>query len=178
MIDGLTVRPVAADDLAFVVDSWVESYRHAHAAGLIPMPHYQRVYREAVTWMLERPGVAVHVAVGPEDVLCGFAAVETGAPVLVSRRARVAGQLQWVEQPEPSPHPFVLYLYVKASFRGRGIACELLDAAGVDRQGRYLYASKTPEGSAWVEKHAPLGKWSPLVARFPKMQPLTTETAK
>jgi GNAT superfamily N-acetyltransferase len=159
-------------DRAFIVDSWVESYRHAHAAGAIPMPHYQRVYRDAANWFLDQPGCVATVA-ELDGMLAGFIAAQTDAQVMAHQRKRVGGRLQWVDELAPAGCPFVLYLYVKDAFRHHGIGLALMAAAGARPDSRFLYMSKTPMGDRFLKKHGfAYGSWRPLDARFPKTQPL------
>ena len=162
----ISCRPAVPEDRAFIVDSWVESYRHCHAAGLIPMPHYNGVYRAAVNWLLDRPGVAVTVAVD-DDMILGWVAVEADPVVPVRRRVRTDGRMQWTEQLESAGCPMVLYCFVKDAFRRHGIARALFAAAKVDLGARFLYASKTPAADRLKDKF-PHARWDPLAARFPK----------
>jgi len=155
-------RVAAPDDRAFIVDSWVEGYRHCHAAGLIPMPHYQRVYREACNWMLDRPGVTVTIAES-DGTLLGWIAVEQG--VVVPTHHRDGGK--WQDSLEPANCPMVLYAFVKDPYRRHGIGRALFAAGGVDLASPFLYASKTPTSDRLRDK-APFAKWNPLAARFAK----------
>lgn len=157
----MMVRAAEPGDAAFVVGSWVDSYRTAHAAGMIPMGAYDRVYREAVAAVLSRPGVSVFVACHPREVedIYGWAAVERGASVPV--REREDGR--WVERLSPCPLALVHYVYVKQPYRRMGLARALLAAAGVDPAGEFLYTCKTAVVSRLP---LPRARWAPLVARY------------
>lgn len=165
---GVYFRAALPDDRAFVIDSWVESYKHAHAAGLIPMHMYQRVYRESFNWILSRPNTETIVGVGPEDVLLGWIGVDRVPLVTRRDRRRVDGRVVWVEELVPSPVPLVLFAYVKDAFRGMGIGRQLFAAAGIDLDERFLYASKLSDTRELVLKHAPHAHWAPIAARFGK----------
>lgn len=165
-------RAAQPEDTAFIVDAWVESYRHAHAAGLIPMPHWQRVMRDAANWFLGQPGVQVVVA-ELDGMLAGFVAADKQATTGVRERKRVSsGEVRWVG--ERRPVTSVLYLYVKDAFRHHGIGVALMAAVGVyPGSGLFTYASKTEQGSEFLRRHGFVeGLWKPVEARFPKKQPL------
>lgn len=164
----LSYRLADFSDLPLIVDTWVESYRTAHAAGPIPMPYYHEDMEKYVRWFLERPGVRAYVAHNPEVSaetranVFGWIAVEDD--IEVPQRVRIGGR--WEERLLPAECPFVHYLYVKSVYRRQGIATGLMNAAGVDAGRRFLYGAKTP-----VVKKCRLfanGIWSPLAPRFPK----------
>jgi GNAT superfamily N-acetyltransferase len=164
-------RAAVAADRAFIVDSWVESYRHAHAAGFTPMPLYQRHARESVNWYLDQPGVEATVA-ELDGMLAGFCAADRTATTPGRTRKRVeGGQLKWVSEFRPTT--MVLYLYVKDAFRRHGIGFGLMAASGVSPEGPFVFASKTPMGDQFLQRHGFVeGRWRPLDARFPKTNPL------
>lgn len=170
----LLYRPATAADRAFIVDSWVESYRHAHAAGFSPMPLYQRHARESVNWYLDQPSTGAIVA-ELDGMLAGFCAADRTATTPGRVRRRVdGGPLKWGT--EHRPVTMVLYLYVKDAFRHHGIGVGLMAASGVIPEGPFTYASKTPMGDEFLKRHQFIeGRWRPLDARFPKTQPLETK---
>ena len=178
---ALAYRLAEDRDMALVVDSWVDSYRTAHAAGMIPMPMYKESQRANVRWVLARPGVEVWVAYHPGESpesradLYGWIAVERGYSVPRAIRQRVGGELRWVEELRPCTDPLVHYVFVKESYREHGIAAGLFRAARVDRTKPFLFTCKTGvlnerlrrDGPTLLERH-PLARWSPLIARYPK----------
>jgi ribosomal protein S18 acetylase RimI-like enzyme len=101
MESEVSLRPAHAADTAFVVDSWLKSFRSS--SGDVPGPIYWRSHREVVDALLQRANVLV--ACNPEDAsqIFGWAAFEKRAGVLVLH-----------------------YLYVKEPFRRYGIATRLL----------------------------------------------------
>lgn len=156
----LVYREWRPSDRRFVVGAWRDSYRTAHAAGMVPMPLWDEVFERCADWVLARPGVEVWVAAHPtEDPatradLYGFAAVERSVSV-----PGPDGQLV------PADGPLVHYVFVKLGYRRRGIARGLLAAAGVRADMPALYTCKT----GVVSRVAPPSwRWAPLVARYPK----------
>lgn len=126
-------RPAKPDDLAFVIDSWVDSYRTAYGAGVAPMEKYlepapcphcsgtvwaDRSYRpNALCWVkgiLSRPGVEVLVAARP-DMLAGWICHEKG--LLVPRKVRTDGR--WTEEMHDAG-PVLHYVYVREQYRLAG----------------------------------------------------------
>lgn len=168
----LAFREATELDLPFVVSSWVDSYRTAHAAGMIPMPLYERMMRECVAWVLSRPGMKIWVAYRPgEDPelktdLYGWLAVESD--VMTPVRVRKDGK--WTEELVPAGLPLVHYCFTKQAYRRLGIARALLTAAGVPSGKPFLYACKTA-----LVSQLPLpggSRWTPLIARYPKRDAL------
>lgn len=156
-------------DMAFVRESWLASFRDAAAAGVIPMPHYRRVYLEAIDWVLARPGVEVWVAFDPGETdpemdLFGWLCLERGG-LKVSCRRRVKGR--WRSALEPLNVPLVHYVFTKQPYRRLGIARGLFAAAHVNPTSRWLYSFKTAAVAELRDK-IPLAMWSPMTARHPK----------
>jgi GNAT superfamily N-acetyltransferase len=172
-VSALAYRPAVAADRAFIVDSWVESFRHAHAAGQIPMPHYQDVYRAAANWFLDQPGCEATVA-DMGGMLAGWVAVQHDARLMEHVRKRVDGELKWVDELAPAGCPLVLYVYTKDAFRRHGIARGLFAAARIDLTGRFLYAAKNATSDR-LRHLAPMARWEPLAARFPHPRPQPLE---
>jgi GNAT superfamily N-acetyltransferase len=61
----------------------------------------------------------------------------------------------------------VLFVFVKQNYRREGIGRALFSAVGVDVTKPFLYACNTVTASRLASK-APLAKFNPLAARFPK----------
>ena len=98
MTPPIEYRRAGADDLVFVVESWVSSYKTAHAAGILSItpldvacptcgagvPHdFAAVMKHTVRAILARPGVEVWVvadpSAAPPNDLHGHLVVERGA---------------------------------------------------------------------------------------------------
>ena len=142
---SLAIRKVTKTDMAFVADSFLESFRTSHAAGLIAMDDWRIVMTRQLGLLFARPGVDVHVAHHPTEAvadLYGWAAVERSQPV-----------------------PLVLYVYVKQPYRRMGIAKALLGAAGISPTDNFEYAAKTGVVSK-LGYAIPNARWNPLRARF------------
>jgi hypothetical protein len=133
--------------MALVVDSWLDSYRTSHAAGMIAMQDWRVVMTRQVQLILARPGVEVHVAYHPGDTdhvadLYGWLCLERGDP------------------------PLVVYCYTKQHYRRIfGIQRGLFAAAGIDPNSRFEYAAKTGVVSKLASK-IPNARWNPLRIRF------------
>lgn len=146
----MTVDFIAAgpEHTNFIVNSWVESFRDSHAAGMIRMTMWRTYMWPEVEAVLARPGaetlVAVAPNVSPPGLFYGFVCVDTTEAV-----------------------PMVFYVYVKEAYRRAGYARMLLEAAGVDPTRPYRYTCKTPVMTKLARLY-PLGRWDPLYARYPK----------
>ena len=156
-MSSLAYRPATAADMALVLDSFVDSYRTAHAAGLILMDDWREVMWRQFERILARPGVATIVAYHPGaepgvSDLYGWIAV---APAEDGKR------------PRPK---LVLYVYVKEHYRRMGIARGLLRQAGLEPDDAFEYAAKTAVVSKLRNK-LPCARWNPLRARFEPKTP-------
>ena len=136
--------------MAFVRESFLDSFRTAHTAGMIAMEDWDEVMGKQWEKALARPGVQIWVAYHPYEPdpladLYGFLAVEKVRPHL----------------------DYILFCYVKADFRRWGIARGLFRAADIVKPFRY--AVRTPV----VTRLFHAGKleggvvWDPLTVRFP-----------
>lgn len=151
-MSDVTYRCATPNEVAsFCIPTFLDSYRAARAAGLISMESWYAVMRPEAEKLFRRPGVEVLVADSPDEVLYGWMAVERGWEM-----------------------PFVLYVYVKASYRRaqrhgllpEGVATGLFRAAGVDPRRAFCYAAYTP-ACKHLEDKIPYATWTPLRARFP-----------
>lgn len=142
---SLAYRLARDHDRPLIVESWLSSYRTAHAAGLIAMDDWHAVMLPQIERVLARPDCATHVAYHPGEDLPG------------------ADLYGWIAAEPTDAGPLVHYCYVKVAYRRMGIASGLLAAAGVDRAQPWSYSCKTG-----VVSSLPLGvgRWRPLVARF------------
>lgn len=149
---ALAIRPAIESDQVFIADSWCSSFRTAHAAGLILMDDWRAVMGRTIGRLLARPGVRTLVAAHPGAAegadIYGWIAVDT------------------TEQP-----PLVLYAYVKGPYRRMGIATRLLEAAGLDRGGRWEYACRTGVVATHGRTKIPRARWNPLRARYHETTP-------
>lgn len=178
---SLAHRTATKADRAFVVDSFISSYRTAHTAGLISMADWRQIMAVQIVGLLDRPGVDTIVAYRPgEDPgtadIYGWIAVEArrehgdeGHPIYLDCPACHDLDIRPQE-------PMVVYVYVKAPYRKLGIARGLLKAAGIEPGDPFDYAAKTAVVSKLRHK-IPAARWNPLRARFaPKTRPPTEKT--
>ncbi len=140
---SLAIRRASKPDMAFVVDSFLESYRTAHAAGLIAMSDWRVVMTRQLGLLFARSGVEVHVAHHPGE--------------------SVADLYGWAAVEKSEPCPLVIYCYVKQPYRRMGIARALLAAAGISPTDTFEYAAKT---GVLSKVSLPNARWNPLRARF------------
>lgn len=157
-MNGIGFREWVTDDEDFVRDSWVESFRSSHYAGMAPMDEYGPMQHRWIQRIVDRPGVTVRVAFNEEypDQLFGFVCTEDGFTL-----------------------PMVHYMYVKEDFRRLaqkdktfryGIATQLLLNARVDPRDPFYYTHKTVKWVSLVRNNGPFGGgvYRPLLARFSK----------
>lgn len=161
----LIIREAAPDELGFVLRNWANTYRVAHAAGLVPMHLWYQTMMPALAWVCERPDVHILVA-ADSDVrdgladLFGFLVYEDNA----------------VCPSAPNePLPLIHYAYIKSPARRGGLAKRLLKAAGINPREPFYYTCKTGD-SQRLSRKIPGGKWKPLIARFEKETNATKET--
>ena len=172
----LSYRKAEAADAPLIVSSWVESYRTAHAAGMISMADWAQVMTAQVLRVLARSGCEAWVAFHPGENdqrsdLYGWIAVESDVRI----PARVREDGKWIERMEPAGCALVHYCYVKQVYRRMGIARGLFRSAGVDLGNRFLYTCKTAIVSELIRSTAPHAKWMPMIARYPKTEPWRTD---
>lgn len=141
----IRVRPGCQDDRVFVIDAWLQSYRTAHAAGLISMDTWSVVMWPQLERILDRPGVEIHVA------------CEDSAPP----GADIYGFLVCDRTKAP---PVVHYIYCKAPYRRCGIATGLCRATGLDLAAPFVYVCRTALVSRLRHK-IPRARFDPLCAR-------------
>jgi hypothetical protein len=165
----LSYRPAEGEsDFRFVVETWLDTYRDAHAAGLIQWDDWFTVMRPQLIKVLSRPGVETFVAawVGEEPGLAdlaGWISVERGYSIPLTRSSGSRHRREMVECPEPLVH----FVYVKAGYRRGGVARGLFRAAGVDPLGPFRYTCKTGLVTELASR-IPYSKWCPLIARHPR----------
>lgn len=164
MRSTISFRNALPTDIPFVVDSWVASYRNAHAAGMISMENWAVVMIPEVYKVISRPGVKVLVAYHPDEPkesdAYGYAVVEHGMRYPVRERVGRRTEKRMVEAEGPVVH----YVYVKQLYRRMGIARALLESADVSDQ--FIYSCKT--GVCSKIDRLKSCKWMPLLVRYPK----------
>lgn len=161
-------RPMAAEDLEFVVSGWSSSFRTSPYAGLLSMARYADIMHRELGEILARPSTAVIVRHDLQrrdphgrQFLYGFIAARTDLG-----------------------RPYVYYVYVRtippnssaSPIRRQGHATALFAAAGIDPARAFSYACRTAASDAltqpqWVgavpmPPKVPHAKWDQLPARY------------
>lgn len=139
-------RRAADGDRIFIDYGWLDSYRWAHAAGMIHMDDWRDVMLPQITRIRTRPHAITMIAEEP-DALAGFICAE----------------------PRNDP-ALVFYVYVKEQYRKAGIARGLFRSVGIDPDSRFIYACKTAVISE-LSRKLPRAKWDPYAARFDEYRP-------
>lgn len=165
---SLAFRRAIPSDMRLVVESFLDSYRTAHAAGLIAMEDWRDVMEPQWLKVLARPGVEVHVAHHPDEAdprydVYGWLAIERGYDEV----RKVQRDRKWVRRLVRADAPLVHYVYVKKLYRKHGIARGLFRAAGVDPRQPFNHTTTTAVVSE-LGDHVPLARFTPLIARHPK----------
>lgn len=165
-------RRATDDDRAFIEDSWIESYKTSHAAGLIAIEDWYAVMIGQIRRVLARPECSTIVAYHPGETdprrgLFGWVCVEKDFEIPQRTRQRVDGRLKWVEYMVASDWPLVHYCYVKLAYRRMGIARGLFRAAAVDPKKEFFYTCKTGIITK-LQASIPWSKWNPMIARQAK----------
>jgi hypothetical protein len=169
----LEYRQAVETDLRFVVGSWVDSYRTAHAAGLISMDDWKAVMKPQVVKVLLRPGIEVIVAFKPGEQapsdIYGWVCIERN--VFAPTKGLEDGRR--VESTVLIP-VVVHYIFVKFLYRRSSIASGLLRAARRDPTKPMVYTCKTGVVKQIADRHRPSSdswSWMPLIPRCTKEQP-------
>lgn len=132
----MSIRPAKKEDVAFILDSWMKSWRVNKFSGCIPNNEYYRVTRANIENLIAR-GAKLRVACldSDEDVILGWVCTEV------------------LRSGEDCVH----YLYVKDPYLKMGIADLLVDL--VAKTGFYTY-----HFNQCVDLF-PKFKWVPEIAR-------------
>lgn len=173
MTVDIRIRRMRPEDTAFVIDTWVETFRNTYAAGVVPMKFYQADYRKYVATLLadREPDVLIAYDAAAEVAgaeLLGYLVFETSATFPAGRRMKTVG-------------PIVHYCYVKEYVRERGLARALFAAAKIDQHGDFVFTFKPtehdrkPDAKKWKDT-IPRARWNPLIARYPKTTTPTEQT--
>lgn len=101
----IKIRPIKEQDLAFIYNSWLKSYREAPAVRTVPNHIYYTEHHEIIEKILKSPYSEILVACDPlnDDILYGY---------VVGEHMEHNLTLHWV--------------YCKQEWRRRGVATGLL----------------------------------------------------
>jgi hypothetical protein len=183
--DVIRFRLAAAQDIQFLIRTWIESFKAAHGAGILRIDQltvpcecgrpirydFSAVMEVTLASLLQRPGVTTWMAYHPHEQppndLYGYLVSETGANVPSYVRGEDGESRLEVATSEL---PLIHYVFVKRYARERGIARALFAAAGIDPDSAYLYTCKTSNLSR-LEARGKIprdSRWFPLSVRFAK----------
>jgi hypothetical protein len=147
-VTALAYRSARPADLHFIEETFLDSFRLAHSAGLIAIEEWKEIMSRQWRRLISRPGVEMVVAYHPGDV---------------EPRADLYG---WIAVERSGTYPFLLYVYVKQPYRRMRIGRGLLLSVGLGPEVEFEYAAKTPVVTRLTYKF-PRATWNPLRARFP-----------
>jgi GNAT superfamily N-acetyltransferase len=153
----IVIRRMRPEDRAFVVSSWVASFRRSPHAGMISMESWRDVMTAEVERVLARPRVKVLV-VSDADA--------------VDHLADLIGHLVWQEPSTAAEPPLVFFTYVKHGYRGNGFARRLFRVAGIDPTSPFNYVCQTRAAASLAEAgKLPRARWRPLLGRSNERSP-------
>lgn len=145
--NDLVLRPARRDDISFIFDSWLRSWRKSPWAGIVPNNVYYPLTRSVIEQLVAR-GAEFKVAAlesNPDHIL-GW----------------ICYELLPARTPD-GPEAVIHYLYVKDPYLPLGIDDQLVAAVPGVKPGFYTFRyrqvvealdrAKGPEGQHW--KHAP-----------------------
>jgi ribosomal protein S18 acetylase RimI-like enzyme len=141
---NLITRPAVPTDLALVLSSWLKCYRfYSNWSANITNDVFYREHHALLEWLLAKPSVEVLVCALAEDpnTVLGYLAIE-----------EQHGQVRTV----------IHFVYVKAAFRGLGIARRLFQDARVNPTG-CAYTHRT-RANRWVDEKYPGLLYNPYLA--------------
>lgn len=104
--NDVLARPVKPEeDLLFIFNSWLKSYRHSDFANLIDAEDYYENHHKLITSIIMQATNSITILCDPEDTnhILGYIVYNTKQPI-------------------------VYYTYVKHSFRGLGLGRYLLES--------------------------------------------------
>jgi GNAT superfamily N-acetyltransferase len=116
---GLVYRPASPDEMSFILDSWLKSYKFSPWAGVMENHKYFVQQREAIEALLAR-GSQITVAEVPDT-------------------DRVAG---WICHEHKPGIDVVHYVYVKDPWRKMGIGGALVDETCREREILYTFRTR------------------------------------
>lgn len=136
----MQITTPTAEELAFVYDSWANSFRKSAWAGCVPNHMWEAVSREMMRGIVDR-GAVIVVAVTPIEGAEG---------------RRVMGYA--VAEPD---RRVLHWLYVKRDFRRVGIGRQLLTALAPPDE-KWTYTCRTHASSSFLGSGF---RWDPVAAR-------------
>ena len=114
------LRPVVEDDLAFIFNSWLKSYRFSHFGEKITNTIYFNDHHKIIEAILDKGNVLIACSIDDPSQLYGYIVTGSEDGVLVLH-----------------------FIYVKHTFRNMGIGKTLLDAVGHSSDKAAVYTHHT-----------------------------------
>lgn len=138
------IRPARKEDINFIFDSWLKSWRKSRYAGVIPNHLYYATYRATIESLVAR-GAELKVACHPsnEDHILGWSCTEVTS----------------------DGFSVVHYLYVKDCFFNLGVESELLDNLPGEKPGFYTFNYKQVKESLEAKWPNSRFTWAPEIGR-------------
>jgi hypothetical protein len=166
---SVVYRTAEPDDINFVTNTWMTSFRDSDTAGFIAKAHWPSVAETEIRRILSREGVELYIAANPNGNkelkidIHGWIAVERGfhvpGKVLVDGKRKRVMKL--------SVDPLVHYCFVKPVYRRNGLAKGLFAHASVDPSEPFYYSCKTQKSSQLSKlRKIPGGRHEPRICRF------------
>lgn len=118
------VRPVIEADLGFILNSWLKSYRDSAWAKAMPAGVYYAHHEVVAKLLLLRASQAERAF-----VICDESDPE-----------HLFG---WIVANENAGGAVLHFVYVKSTYRGKGLARRLLSAAGITHDSKALFSHWT-----------------------------------
>ena len=116
----IKIRPANEEDVAFIFNSWLKSFRSSPFARVLSNEIYFAGHHKLIEKVLRRSQVSVVCNVDDSSQIFGYSVTERITGVLV-----------------------IHYIYVKDSYRNMGIANTLLQNAGHDKRNFSCYTHHT-----------------------------------
>lgn len=164
---AIEYRTAQDDDRRFVEETFLDSWRTAHAAGITGMGEteyqcpkclesfgadYRWLTTPQIRRILDRPECLVMMAAHP------------------SATRGVADLYGWLAVENGHDRPLIVYAYTKHKYRRMGIMRALLKAVGIDPQSPVYFAAKTGAAAKVTRSLFSDAQWKPLLVRFPPPQ--------
>src|SRR5574342_995836 len=132
-------RVALEPDVAFILSTWLSSYRDSPWAGVIPNNLYEATYTQTIQQLCARGAVltVVHSPMDPNH-LVGWACTE------VTRKGE----------------PVVHFVFVKPDLRQNGIATAALASVGINHRDHFAYTFRTRDAIYFDG-----GMYAPMIAR-------------
>lgn len=138
------IRPARTEDINFVFDSWLKSWRKSRYAGVVPNHLYYATYRATIESLVAR-GAMLTIACHPvnTDHILGWICTEQTL----------------------DGYAVVHYLYVKDPFLKLGVDKELLEAVTGITPGFYTFCYTQVKDALEKEWPGQRWQWAPEIGR-------------